>query len=150
HNSAKKLNVVIDEDAAAEIACRARGTPRIANRLLRRVRDFAQVNASAGRVQKTLAVAAMDRLRIDGAGLDELDRKLLSMIYKNYKGGPVGVEALAATLNEEVDTIVDVVEPYLLKVGFLKRTARGRELTDTGLKHIKAGVLPDTDTQKKL
>jgi Holliday junction DNA helicase RuvB len=149
-NSAKKLNVVIDDDAASEIAGRARGTPRIANRLLRRVRDFAQVNASAGRVKKELAVTAMDRLRIDSAGLDELDRKLLSMILKNYKGGPVGVEALAATLNEEVDTLVDVVEPYLLKVGFLRRTARGRELTESALKHMKAPAFPDKETQKNL
>jgi Holliday junction DNA helicase RuvB len=149
-SSSKKLNVVVDDDAAAEIARRARGTPRIANRMLRRVRDFAQVNASAGRITLKLAVTAMDRLRIDAAGLDELDRRMLSMIYKNYKGGPVGVEALAATLNEEVDTLVDVVEPYLLKVGFLKRTARGRELTETALKHIKADAFPDSKTQKNL
>ncbi len=150
-NSAKKLNVTLDQETAAEIARRARGTPRIANRLLRRVRDFAQVETGSAKIEKTLAVTALDRLRIDTAGLDDLDRRMLSMIYKNYKGGPVGVEALAATLNEEVDTIVDVVEPYLLKVGFLKRTARGRELTDSALKHIKADVFPkDKETQKNL
>jgi Holliday junction DNA helicase RuvB len=148
-NSAKKLNVTIDAEAASEIARRSRGTPRIANRLLRRVRDFVQVSTGTTKIEKTLAVTALDRLRIDAAGLDELDRKLLSLMHKNYKGGPVGVEALAATLNEEVDTIVDVVEPYLLKAGFLKRTARGRELTDAALKHIKAD-LPGKETQKNL
>jgi holliday junction DNA helicase RuvB len=150
-SSAKKLNVTLDQEAASEIARRARGTPRIANRLLRRVRDFAQVETGSAKIEKALAVTAMDRLRIDTAGLDDLDRRMLLMIYKNYKGGPVGVEALAATLNEEVDTIVDVVEPYLLKVGFLKRTARGRELTESALKHIKADAFPkDKETQKNL
>jgi Holliday junction DNA helicase RuvB len=128
-NSAKKLNVDLQTDAAAEIARRSRGTPRIANRLLRRVRDYAQVNAGGERITIQLA---------NSAGLDELDRKILQVINQHYKGGPVGVEALAATLNEEVDTIVDVVEPYLLKTGFLKRTARGRELTPAAVRHIDA------------
>ncbi len=149
-NSAKKLSVLLDEDAATEIAHRARGTPRIANRLLRRVRDYAQVNAGGARITKSLVQTALDRLRIDAVGLDELDRKILQVMYKNYKGGPVGIEALAATLNEEVDTIVDVVEPYLLKTGFLKRTARGRELTEMALEHIKANVSPKRESQKNL
>lgn len=137
-NSARKLNVDLQTEAAVEIARRSRGTPRIANRLLRRVRDYAQVIAGGGLITTQLARTALERLRIDSAGLDELDRKILQVINQHYKGGPVGVEALAATLNEEVDTIVDVVEPYLLKTGFLKRTARGRELTQAAIRHIGA------------
>ena len=149
-NSAKKLGVALEKDAAAEIARRARGTPRIANRLLRRVRDYAQVNAAGSAITQDLAKTALERLRIDTAGLDELDRKILQVMYKNYKGGPVGIEALAATLNEEVDTIVDVVEPYLLKTGFLTRTARGRELTAMALKHIQANAPAVSESQKNL
>ena len=149
-NSARKLGVDLEKEAAFEIARRSRGTPRIANRLLRRVRDFAQVNANKETITPKLAQAALDRLRIDSAGLDELDRKILQVINKHYKGGPVGVEALAATLNEEVDTIVDVVEPFLLKSGFLKRTARGRELTDMAVEHIKSTVTKITEVQKNL
>lgn len=137
-NSAKKLNVDLNSEAASEIARRARGTPRIANRLLRRVRDYAQVNAGNTLITLELARSSLERLRIDSVGLDELDRRILQVINKHYKGGPVGVEALAATLNEEVDTIVDVVEPYLLKSGFLKRTARGRELTQAAIIHIES------------
>jgi Holliday junction DNA helicase RuvB len=137
-NSARKLGVDLEKEAALEIARRSRGTPRIANRLLRRVRDYAQVNANKEKITPSLAQTALERLRIDSAGLDELDRKILQVIHKHYKGGPVGVEALAATLNEEVDTIVDVVEPFLLKSGFLKRTARGRELTEMAISHIKS------------
>lgn len=138
--SAQKLNVVIDDDSASEIAKRARGTPRIANRLLRRVRDFAQVKSSDGAVTLDIVKEAMASLGIDGCGLDELDRRLLKTMGDFYKGGPVGIETLAATLNEEVDTIEDVIEPYLLKVGFLKRTPRGRELTDAAARHIKTNV----------
>lgn len=141
-NSAKKLGVDLEGETAVAIARRSRGTPRIANRLLRRVRDYAQVNSGKGRISVATAQTALDRLRIDSAGLDELDRKILNIIKTHYKGGPVGVEALAATLNEEVDTIVDVVEPYLLKTGFLRRTARGRELTEDALKHIRTGATP--------
>ncbi|MCB9758161.1 MAG: Holliday junction branch migration DNA helicase RuvB, partial [Candidatus Omnitrophica bacterium] len=125
--SAQKLNVAINPDTAIAIARRARGTPRIANRLLRRVRDFAQVKTGRAVIELQLVSEAMRTLRIDEMGLDEIDRRLLRVINENYQGGPVGVETLAATLNEEVDTVVDVLEPYLLKVGFLKRTARGRE-----------------------
>ena len=135
-NSSKKLSVDLEKGAAFEIARRSRGTPRIANRLLRRVRDYTQVNANNSRITPELATKALERLKIDTAGLDELDRKILEVIKTHYSGGPVGVEALAATLNEEVDTIVDVVEPYLLKSGFLKRTARGRELTQSGRHHL--------------
>jgi len=135
-NSSKKLNLQIDSAAASEIAKRSRGTPRIANRLLRRVRDYAQVKTDSGQITSDIVQKAMATLGIDREGLDETDRKLLNVILTHYKGGPAGVEAIAATLNEEVDTIVDVVEPFLLKKGFLKRTQRGRELTEKTLKHL--------------
>ena len=133
--SASKLNVKIDEEAANEIARRARGTPRVANRLLRRVRDYAQVKLQ-NQVDLGVTQSALSSLRIDKMGLDELDRRLLVLIRDHYKGGPVGIETLAATLNEEADTLIDVIEPYLLKIGFLKRTQRGRELTEGSLKHL--------------
>jgi Holliday junction DNA helicase RuvB len=135
--SAKKLALMLDEDAALEIARRSRGTPRIANRLLRRVRDYAQVKTSSEHINMATVLKAMETLGIDEKGLDDSDRRLLKVIAQNYSGGPVGIEALAATLNEEVDTLVDVVEPYLLKTGLLKRTSRGRELSATGAEHIK-------------
>ncbi len=140
--SSRKLNVQIEDGAAFEIARRARGTPRIANRLLRRVRDFAQVRSGGKTINTSIVEEAMATLGIDEAGLDETDRRLIKVIKDIYKGGPVGVEALAATLNEEVDTIVDVVEPFLLKIGFLKRTARGRELTDISLNHLYSSSHP--------
>ncbi len=135
-NSSRKLNVAIEDAAADEIARRARGTPRIANRLLRRVRDFAQVKTSASLITRAIVTEAMQSLGIDSLGLDDVDRRLLKVIARHYNGGPVGIEALAATLNEEVDTIVDVIEPYLLKTGFLRRTPRGRELTSLAVQHI--------------
>lgn len=133
--SAKLLDVEIDIEAAAEIARRARGTPRVANRLLRRVRDFATVK-SDGRVDTELAKKALDAEGIDTIGLDSLDRKFLKVIVEYYNGGPVGIEALGATLNEEVDTLVDMVEPYLLKIGFLQRTRRGRMVADDAVRHL--------------
>ncbi len=135
--SAQKLNVPIEQQAAQEIAARSRGTPRIANRLLRRVRDFAQVKTDHGRIDTQIVTQAMDNLGIDDKGLDDIDRRFLSVIDTHYKGGPVGIEAIAATLSEEVDTIADVIEPFLLKNGFLKRTSRGRELTAAAVEHIK-------------
>lgn len=134
--SAVKLGVAIDEAAALEIARRSRGTPRIANRLLRRARDFAQVKTGANHIDASAVTQTMDVLGIDAQGLDDLDRRLIGVIQKSYNGGPVGVEALAATLNEEPDTIIDVVEPYLLKAGFLRRTSRGREITEMAMKAI--------------
>ena len=119
------LRVQIDEDAVGLIARCSRGTPRVANRLLRRVRDFAQVK-SDGIVTADTAKRALDMEGVDSRGLDKLDRKLLETVIEYYNGGPVGIEALAATLNEEVDTLVDVVEPYLLKIGFIRRTRQGR------------------------
>ncbi len=132
--SAVKLNVDIDREAALEVARRSRGTPRVANRLLKRVRDYAQVKTGGGQVRLPVVEAAMQQLHIDPDGLDRLDHKILEVIARQYGGGPVGIEALAATLNEESDTIVDVVEPYLLKTGFLRRTSRGREITDKARK----------------
>ena len=116
-------------DACLAMARRSRGTPRIANRLLRRCRDYAQVNSNKNHIDLKVVDEAMQALRIDAQGLDELDRRLLMIMKTQYNGGPVGIEALAATLNEEIDTIEDVIEPYLLKAGFLRRTSRGRELT---------------------
>jgi len=134
--SAAKLSVEVDASAADEIARRARGTPRVANRLLRRCRDYAQVKAGKNHIDLDIVLDSMKALRIDEYGLDDLDRRLLKVIKTHYQGGPVGIEALSATLNEEVDTLVDVIEPYLLKTGFLRRTSRGRELTELSLKHV--------------
>ena len=134
--SAKLLSIRLDEEAALELAKRSRGTPRIANRLLRRVRDYAQVK-SFDRVTLEAVHKALLGQGIDALGLDNLDRKVLKTILEVYSGGPVGIESLAATLNEEPDTIVDVVEPFLLKGGFLKRTSRGRETTSLASKHLE-------------
>lgn len=146
-HSAKKLDIKIDDDAAFEIAQRARGTPRIANRLLRRTRDYAQVN-NADKISKEITIQALDNLRIDTAGLDEIDRKVLKVILDTYDGGPVGVESLAATLNEEADTLIDTVEPFLLKAGFLKRTSRGRMATESAYKHF--GLKYNKEKQEQL
>lgn len=133
--SAQLLEIPIDNEAALAIAGRARGTPRVVNRLLRRVRDYAVVKAN-GTVTSTLACTALDAEGIDSMGLDQLDRKLLKIIIEYYKGGPVGIEALGATLNEETDTLVDMVEPYLLKIGFVQRTQRGRVASQTAARHL--------------
>jgi len=133
--SAKILNIQIDKDSAFEIAKRSRGTPRIANRLLRRVRDYAQVK-SDGKITLSLVQKALESLGIDERGLDELDRRFLKTIIENYKGGPVGIEALAASLQEEKNTLEDVIEPYLLKEGFIIRTSRGRKVTDLAYTHL--------------
>jgi len=133
--SAKILGVALDEATATTIAQRARGTPRVANRLLRRVRDYAQVK-TAGKISRDVAEAALTAQGVDTFGLDSIDRKVLKTIIDVYGGGPVGVEALAAALNEERDTIVDVVEPYLLSAGLLKRTARGRKATRLAYQHF--------------
>jgi Holliday junction DNA helicase RuvB len=133
--SAKILGVPLEQEGAHEIARRARGTPRIANRLLRRVRDYAQVKGD-GRITPSLAAEALERLGVDERGLDDLDRKLLGTIIAYYQGGPVGVEALAATLGEQTDTLEEVVEPFLLKIGFIARTTRGRKATDLAYEHL--------------
>ena len=133
--SAGILNMPIDEEGALEIASRSRGTPRIANRLLKRVRDFAQV-ISDGVIDAQSAKTALDKLEIDGLGLDANDRRMLEAMIKFYKGGPVGLETLAAAIGEEAVTIEDVYEPYLMQIGFLNRTPRGRCVTKAACKHL--------------
>ena len=133
--SAGILNVPIEPDGAYEIASRSRGTPRIANRLLRRVRDYAQVMAD-GVITSKVADAALSKLEVDKLGLDALDRRMLRSIIEFYNGGPVGLETLAATINEESVTLEDVYEPYLLQNGFLTRTPRGRCVTRKAYEHL--------------
>jgi len=133
--SARILELQVEEEALEEIARRSRGTPRVANRLLRRVRDFAAVKAD-GVVTRQVAVDALSLEGVDERGLDEHDRKYLRTIIDFYKGGPVGIEAIASTLNEDPDNIEDLVEPFLLKIGFLKRTRKGREATDLAYRHL--------------
>jgi len=129
------LGVDCGEEGAGEIARRSRGTPRIANRLLRRVRDYAQVRAG-GRIDREVADAAMQMLKVDPEGFDELDRRLLRLIIENFDGGPVGVDSLAAALSEERGTLEDVIEPYLIQQGFLVRTARGRMASAKAWRHL--------------
>ena len=133
--SANLLGVEIDADAASEIARRSRGTPRIANRLLRRVRDYAQVKGE-GSVDIEVTRASLQLEGVDDEGLDELDRKVIDAIISRYNGGPAGIEALAATLQEETDTLTDVVEPFLLQQGFLIRTSSGRRATARAYDHL--------------
>jgi len=144
--SASILKVPIDEEGAFEIAKRSRGTPRIANRILRRVRDFAQVRAK-GIINRDITGEALELEGIDHMGLMSLDRKYLKTIIHYYKGGPVGLEAIAATLQEESDTLVDMVEPFLLKIGFLNRTSAGRKATELAYQHLE---VEDSSPQKKL
>jgi Holliday junction DNA helicase RuvB len=139
HRSARMLGTPIDDEGATELAQRSRGTPRVANRLLRRARDFAEVKGS-GVIDPTIARLTSERLEIDVAGLDEMDRRLLSVIIDTYDGGPVGVETLAAALSEPRDTIEDVYEPYLLQIGMLGRTPRGRVATRKAYLHL--GLTP--------
>ncbi|MFW6126062.1 MAG: Holliday junction branch migration DNA helicase RuvB [Chloroflexota bacterium] len=136
--SASILMVEVDEEGAMEIAMRSRGTPRVANRLLRRVRDYAEVKAT-GRITRQVADEALTKEGVDQNGLDRLDRLYLRTITENYRGGPVGVEALAATLNEEPNTLIDVVEPFLLKQGFIIRTPAGRKIGDAAKAHFSQG-----------
>jgi holliday junction DNA helicase RuvB len=150
--SARILGVPIDADGAAEIAGRSRGTPRVANRLLRRVRDFAQVRA-AGAIDAAVARDALALLEVDVFGFDEIDRRLLLTIIQKFGGGPVGVNALAAAISEEPDAIEDIYEPYLLQHGFLDRTPRGRTATRRAYEHLGLPVpdsAPPNGPQKKL
>ncbi len=145
--SAQKLDFALAPDGAAEIARRSRGTPRIAGRLLRRVRDFALVEGS-GPVDRAIADAALLRLEVDPIGLDAMDRRYLKRIAEHHAGGPVGVETLAAALAEARDTLEDVVEPYLIQEGLLLRTSRGRQLGERGWRHL--GMLPPPGSQPRL
>ena len=137
--SAKLLGIAIDPAGALEIARRSRGTPRIANRLLRRVRDYAEVRAQ-GKVTRDVADAALKMLEVDALGLDVMDRKLLLAVIEKFDGGPVGIESIAAAIGEERDTIEDVLEPYLIQQGYLQRTPRGRVATALAYGHL--GLAP--------
>jgi len=133
--SASLLNVNIDQEGALQIARRSRGTPRVANRLLRRVRDYADVIAD-GKITAKEANHALDMMEVDSLGLDEVDRKILSTIIENFNGGPVGVSTLSAAIDEEKDTIESIYEPFLMRIGFLERTIRGRRATDRAYEHL--------------
>jgi len=133
--SARILNLKTKEHSLNEIACRARGTPRIANRLLKRIRDYAQVT-SDGIITKSIALEALSKLEVDNIGLDEIDHKVLRTIIEKFDGGPVGLDTIAASISEESDTIMDVYEPYLLQLGFLDRTPRGRVATRLAYEHL--------------
>ena len=145
--SAELLSIDLDEGAAEEIARRARGTPRIANRLLRRVRDYAQVRAD-GRVDQEIACTALDMLEVDPLGLDEVDRKIMETILAKYSGGPVGLNTISASVGEDPSTIEEVYEPYLMQLGFLDRTSRGRMGTQLAFAHFN--LRPKTDQQETL
>ncbi len=145
--SAQLLKVSIEDDGALEIARRARGTPRIANRLLRRVRDFAEVKAN-GEITRPVADAALTMLDVDPVGLDIMDRKLLDAVIEKFSGGPVGVDNLAAAIGESRDTIEDVLEPYLIQQGYLQRTPRGRVATAAVYRHL--GLLPPNSATPEL
>ena len=147
--SASLLEVEIDDEGAHEIASRSRGTPRIANRLLKRVRDYAQVKGD-GKITLEIAKTALKALEIDDLGLDNIDRKLLETIIKFYGGGPVGLETLAATIGEEAITIEDVYEPYLMQIGFLSRTPKGRCVTRLAYDHLGIPFGPGGATQLKI
>ena len=142
--SADILNTEIDKDGSMEIAKRSRGTPRIANRLLRRVRDFAQVKSN-GRITREIADMALSTMEVDQVGLDMIDRKMMMFIIENFSGGPVGLDTLAASIGEDSNTIEDVYEPYLLQLGFLNRTPRGRMATAKAYEHF--GIAKPTQTE---
>ena len=144
-NSAAKLGVEIDEAGALEIAGRSRGTPRLANRLLKRVRDFAQVRFD-GKITKEVADYTLTLLRVDKYGLDTMDQRVLRTIIEKFGGGPVGLETLAAAIGEDAGTIEDVCEPYLIQNGFLNRTPRGRVTTELACQHLGIPV-PETTGQ---
>ncbi len=139
--SAEILGTTIDTGGASEIARRARGTPRIVNRLLRRVRDYAEVDYE-GRITEEIARDALNRMEVDAFGLDEIDRKLLTMIIEKYNGGPVGLSTMSAYIHEEKDSIEEIIEPYLIQIGFLNRTPRGRTVTRHAYEHF--GLTPTT------
>ena len=147
--AAKILSVLIDEESIQEIAKRSRGTPRIALKLLKRVRDYVQVKAK-GEIIKDLTKEALDMLEIDHLGLNDIDRKLLLSIIEKHGGGPVGIETVASTISEDVTTIEDVIEPYLLQSGFIKRTARGRMATKKAYEHLGKKHLIQKEQQKLL
>jgi Holliday junction DNA helicase RuvB len=144
--SASILNVSIDDSGAAQIALRSRGTPRVANRLLRRVRDYADVKGE-GKITSKQATTALNMMEVDSLGLDEVDRKILMMIIENFNGGPVGITTIAAAIDEEKDTIESIYEPFLMRIGFLERTIRGRKVTKKAYDHLG---LSSSTPQRKL
>ncbi len=146
-NSSKILNLTIEQEGAEEIALRSRGTPRVANRLLRRIRDYAQVEGE-GKISKEIAERALEMLEVDKAGLDEMDKRILETIITKFKGGPVGVNTIAVAVGEEQDTLEEIYEPYLIQEGFLQRTPQGRIATERAYKHFKFPILGDK--QKKM
>ncbi len=146
--SAGIMQIRIEEDGAREIAARSRGTPRIANRLLRRVRDFAQIRAQ-GVVTKAVADMALNALEVDQLGLDAVDRRMLTAMIRNYNGGPVGLETLAASIGEDATTVEDVYEPYLMQIGFLNRTPRGRCVTPQVYAHLGIDMPTSNNTHPK-
>jgi len=146
-NCAKVLKMKIDEAGSKEIARRSRGTPRVANRLLKRVRDFAQVKAD-GAITQEVASAALNNLEIDELGLGKVDRKILITVIDKFGGGPVGVDTISAAVAEEVETIEDVYEPYLMQIGYLDRTPRGRTVTDAAYRHMGKKPKGDADQSK--
>jgi holliday junction DNA helicase RuvB len=150
NRSAGLLGVSMDLDAALEVARRSRGTPRIANRLLKRVRDFAQVRAKASRITLEVAREALQLFEVDEKGLDPLDRKFLSVLLEKFDGGPVGIETLASSLGEERETLEDVYEPYLLQEGFIQRTPRGRLATRLAYEHLGISGAPTLPAQNRL
>ena len=147
--SAKLLDIPITEDGAMEIATRARGTPRVANRLLRRVRDFAQVEGD-GVITREVASRALDLLEVDHKGLDKMDRHILSTIIEKFDGGPIGLDSLSAAVSEEKDTLEDVYEPFLIQCGYIKRTPRGRVATKRAYKHLGVPLEKEEDFQRRL
>jgi Holliday junction DNA helicase RuvB len=140
--SSKLLNIPAEDDGVSELARRSRGTPRIANRLLRRVRDYAQIKGK-GIITMQVALDALSMLQVDHAGLDEMDKRILATIMENYRGGPVGLKTIATAIGEDAGTIEEIFEPYLVQQGFLERTAQGRKVTFKAYKHM--GISPITD-----
>ncbi|MBN2030501.1 Holliday junction branch migration DNA helicase RuvB [bacterium] len=145
--SARLLKIEVEEEGIQEIAKRSRGTPRVANRLLRRVRDFAQVEGE-GRITQEIALTSLERLDVDGFGLDEMDKRILTVIIEKFSGGPVGINTLAIAVGEESDTIEEIYEPFLIKEGFLKRTPRGREAAELAYRTLD--IPPKNDFQSNL
>lgn len=137
--SAKLLNIPAEQDGIYELARRSRGTPRIANRLLRRVRDYAQIKG-AGVITLDIALSALQMLQVDHAGLDEMDKRILSTIIDNYRGGPVGIKTIATAIGEDAGTIEEIFEPYLVQQGFLERGPQGRKVTGKAYRHL--GISP--------
>jgi Holliday junction DNA helicase RuvB len=147
--TAKMLEIELHKEAARELAKTSRGTPRVANRLLRRVRDYAQVHGE-GEMNLKIIKKALELLEVDKAGLDKTDRKILKSIIKKHSGGPVGIETIAATISEDVETLIDVHEPFLLQVGFVKRTPRGRIATPAAYEHLKIKIPSKNKQQQSL